>query len=208
MSHQRWNRQQGNLATGRLSLMAACCFLAAVGLHDAPLGLSPTSSYSDRSTQQAEAYVCPMHSSVRSLHSGRCPICHMALEPIHTEHGVTVGAGAHHDHHPKHGGLLGMVGDYHIELVTRETEFRVYLYDAFTHFLSPDGMNATLTYEEPDASPTMPPTRLTLFPNRKHQYLFTVKPRGFTPVEATVELMVNGESLDVTFPLQTSSSHH
>jgi hypothetical protein len=130
----------------------------------------------------------------------------MALEPVHKEEGITVGAGAHTDHGPQHGGVLGMVGDYHLELIERDTEFRVSLYDAFTKPLSTAGLSGNLVYyaaqRTGDQVQEMSETWLPLKPDPTSTYLVTPKVPGPEPDEVTVMLEFQGEDLETTFPLR------
>lgn len=152
-----------------------------------------------------ETYVCPMHPEVRADQPGRCPKCQMALEPVRKEEGITVGAGAHTDHRSQQGGVLGMVGDYHLELVERDTEFRVYLYDAFTKSLSTDGLSGDLVYsatERTAGQAVASETWLPLKPDPSSTYLVAPKVPGPEPDEVTVKLEFQGEDLETTFPLR------
>lgn len=51
------------------------------------------------------------------------PFARYAFHPGH--------AGAHADHQPRHGGVLGMAGDLHLELVRAEDKLAVYPTDAY-----------------------------------------------------------------------------
>jgi hypothetical protein len=132
----------------------------------------------------------------------------MALEPIRKEEGITVGAGAHTDHGSQQGGVLGMVGDYHLELIERDTEFRVYLYDAFTKPISTGGLSGNLVYyatqrtagQVHEASETWLPLR----PDPTSTYLVAPKVPGPEPDEVTVKLEFQGEDLETTFPLRVT----
>ena len=46
---------------------------------------------------------------------------------------------AHTDHAPRHGGVLGMVGDVHMEIVRRDGAIHVYLSDAHRRPLRAEG---------------------------------------------------------------------
>jgi hypothetical protein len=46
---------------------------------------------------------------------------------------------AHADHEARHGGQLGMVGDYHIELVRQRGEVQVFVSDAWRRPIEPVG---------------------------------------------------------------------
>lgn len=50
-----------------------------------------------------------------------------------------VGGGAHSDHSAHHGGIVGMVGDYHLELVVGTNEVSLYVSDAYRRPLHPRG---------------------------------------------------------------------
>jgi len=47
--------------------------------------------------------------------------------------------GAHMDHEPRHGGQLGMVGDYHLEVVRRQGSVEVFVSDAERNPIVPLG---------------------------------------------------------------------
>ncbi len=57
--------------------------------------------------------------------------CVLASLPfLHFAHFGEHGA-AHADHEPRHGGQLGMVGDYHVEVVRRRGQVQVFVSDAW-----------------------------------------------------------------------------
>ncbi len=151
--------------------------------------------------QHADAalYVCPRHPTIRSLKTGRCPRCHQQLELVRKEDGITVGGGAHHDHRPKHGGMLGMVEDYHLELVETPAEFRVYVYDAFTQPVSTAGVRGTIAMtnhvEGRDATVSFP-----LVPTHLHDCLAVAKSTTPTAPEVTLKIIIDGQALEMTFP--------
>lgn len=157
--------------------------------------------------QVSEAYVCPMHPEVRADQPGRCPKCQMALEPVHKEEGMTVGAGAHQDHGSKRGGILSMIGDYHIELVERDTEYHLYLYDAFTEPLSSKDVSGKLVHlatEQTAGQAEVSETWLPLIADPTHTYLVAAKVPGPQPEEVTVLLQLNGEEHEITLPLRVT----
>jgi len=63
---------------------------------------------------------------------------------------------AHSDHGAQHGGVLGMVGDLHLEVVRRDGHVEIYLSDAYRRPLAAargeiafdDGSTAALVWEE------------------------------------------------------------
>ena len=191
----------------RLTILTLAVFVLVGAALEAPPALQKAIPQS----QSAVYYVCPHHPAIRSAHVGRCPQCHQQLELVRQENGVTVGAGAHHDHRPKHGGMLGMVGDYHLELVETPTDFLVYVYDAFTQPVSTAHLSGAIILTE-HIEPTLSPVRLSLLADRAHQCLMATKPTAtLTASEATVVIALGGETLDMTFPrprrvLQQSSS--
>ncbi len=151
--------------------------------------------------QAPETYVCPMHPEVRADQPGRCSKCQMLLEPIRKEARITVGAGAHTDHESKSGGMLTMVGDYHIELVEKDGVFQVYLYDAFTKPMTVAGLtNGTLTYQDPTKPQGTEPVTLPLVPNETNEFLMVTRPPGIEPEEVTVRLPYGDETFEMTFP--------
>src|SRR5262249_1388397 len=127
-----------------------------------------------KETQQAPAtaekvYECPMHPDVRQSTPGKCPKCGMQLLEVvpaapasgrdgHSGHGYAGSdAGPPTDHSPKHGGMLGMQGDRHVELVERRGgEIEVYVYDAWTRPIDLKGASGTVTLEMPPSSPPNP----------------------------------------------------
>ncbi len=64
------------------------------------------------------------------------------------------GGAAHADHAPHHGGVLGMVGDVHLEVVRRDGVIEVYLSDAYRRPLPARG--GRLVFED---GPTVPLVR-------------------------------------------------
>jgi hypothetical protein len=46
---------------------------------------------------------------------------------------------AHADHAPRHGGILGMVGDHHLEVVRRDGSVEVYVTDAYRRPIAASG---------------------------------------------------------------------
>lgn len=61
---------------------------------------------------------------------------------------------AHADHTPRHGGLLGMVGDVHLELVRRPEGYAVYVTDARRRPIRP--RNGTLAFDDRPAVALQP----------------------------------------------------
>ncbi len=145
------------------------------------------------------AFVCPMKcAGSESDKPGKCPKCGMNLvekkaEP-HSE------AEPHRDHTAKNGGVFGMQGDYHYELVERDSEFRVYVYDAYTKPISVKGLKGSVEVEEqPGQIKTLP-----LASTANDSYLATPKPKGLDSAEATLALDLPGEKLKITLPLRVT----
>ena len=57
------------------------------------------------------------------------PFLHYATGGGHT--------GPHENHAARHGGQLGMVGDYHLEVVRRDGRIEVFVSDAYRHPVAP-----------------------------------------------------------------------
>lgn len=107
---------------------------------------------------------------------------------------------SHGDHAAKHGGVLGMQGDYHYELVDYGNEFRVYLYDAFTKPMQVKGAKGSI---EVEAQPGKT-TTLNLAAAADGSHLFALKPKGIDPDEVTLSLNLPGEEIVITLLLRTT----
>ncbi len=143
-------------------------------------------------SEHGPMYVCTMCPDVASDKPGKCPKCGMDLKPR--------AEAPHQDHDAEHGGVFGMVSDYHLELVERDGQVRVYLYDAYTKPLSVAGLQGTLEFEES----TDKTTSLLLTPSADNGYLTARLPAGAGPADLTVKLPFRGERLLMTFPLQVT----
>ena len=62
-----------------------------------------------------------------------------------------------HDHAPRHGGVVGMSGTRHVEVVLSAHALRVYLSDLHRAPMSLDGVSGTATFRDA-ASPQTPRT--------------------------------------------------
>lgn len=109
---------------------------------------------------------------------------------------------SHGDHAAKQGGILGMQGDYHYELVERGNEFRIYLYDAFTKPMPARNAKGSIDVEAQSGKTTT----LKLAPAMDGTYLFALKPKGIDPDEVTLSLNLPGEEIVITLLLRTTLS--
>ncbi len=174
-----------------IQVISACFFL-----------VSPPFIYADRppTPEEIDTYACPMHPYMR-VKASHCPKCNMRMIPLYTENGMTFGAGAHQDHEQKHGGLLTMTGDYHLEFLELENEMHVYLYDAFTKPLSVDGVTGEIHYlfdrESGRYSEAVP-----LVADTQQGFLAAKKPPKTQPWEVSVIVAYKGVQLQVNCPLR------
>ncbi len=109
---------------------------------------------------------------------------------------------SHGDHAARQGGILGMQGDYHYELVDRSNEFRIYLYDAFTKPMPVKAAKGSVEVEGQSGKTIT----LTLVPAADGTYLFALKPKGIDPDEVTLSLNLPGEEIVITLLLRTTLS--
>jgi hypothetical protein len=171
--------------------------------------------------ERAEAqriYECPMHPEVRQAQPGDCPKCGMDLLEVvspsqdarpgdHAGHHHEGGAAAHSDHNPKHGGMLGMQGDYHLELVARHGgDIEVHLYDAYTKPMSISGAKGTVTLELPESEGRTPTTTVPLEVDASSSALVGRSPDADRAVLATVDVTLPDTVLSMSFPLSSTLS--
>jgi len=169
--------------------------------HEKKGGHDHHSSLEDQ--HMGQAYTCPMCAGVSSDKPGKCPKCGMdlvakAAEPHSHDGHEAHGEKAHADHDAKHGGVFGMQGDYHYELVERDNEFRVYVYDAYTKPISVKGLTGAVEIEQQPGKPVS----LPLSSAANDTYLATPIPKGADPVEVTLALDLPSEKLKITLPLR------
>ena len=101
-----------------------------------------------------------------------------------------------HDHTPHHGGVVGMVGDRHVEaLALADGTLRIYLTDRWRKPLSLERVGGTVTIETGD-TPTMLPLRKSVDSLEAR----TAAPTSVT-VEARIDLLVDDAPLSVEFLL-------
>jgi hypothetical protein len=153
-----------------------------------------------------------MHPEVREAsNSSKCPHCGMSLVSASSERATAarhqpttddhpVKGKPHMDHHPRHGGLFGMDGDHHLELVVKKDgRMEVYVYDAWTDPLNVSNGRANVFLEIPGRSrqlrvPLRPLASGTAFSGRSE-----AAPRA---VSATIKVTLDKALLSMTFPLQ------
>ncbi len=182
-----------------------------VGLVLLSAGACNRGADSSKAEQQAAAgnYSCPMHPEVKQAGPGQCPKCGMALTQSAATHGPDAGhAGSqpHGDHNPKHGGLFGMQGDHHVELVTRPGGMiEVYLYDAYTKPLAIENVQASLVLDMP-ASETHPAREISvpLTKAANGEALTGQSTEVESARSATVNAKLSNVVISMTFPLQIS----
>lgn len=158
----------------------------------------------------AANYSCPMHPEVTQAGPGKCPKCGMALKQGasagdhgHADHGES-SAQAHADHSPKHGGLFGMQGDHHVELVVRPGgAIEVYLYDAYTKPLALEGVQADVRLEM-QATEKSPAREISVPLARNGEAMTGQSPEAEQAHSATVNVKLSDASFSMTFPLQVS----
>jgi hypothetical protein len=156
-----------------------------------------------------------MHPEVlEASDSRKCPHCGMSLVSLSSERAAAahdqkmtedhaVKGKPHMDHHPRHGGLFGMDGDHHLELVVKKDgRIEVYVYDAWTDPLNVSKGRANVLLEIPGRSrqllvPLKPLASGTAFSGRSE-----AAPRA---VSATIKVTLDKELLSMTFPLQKPS---
>jgi hypothetical protein len=172
-----------------------------------------TSAGSSAASTAGKMYDCPMHPEVVQSTPGKCPKCGMSLVEVkttpagdhdHADHDHDYGPGArpHADHNPKHGGMLGMQGDYHVEIVARHGgDLQVYIYDAYTQPLAVTGGTGRIRLEMPDGAgevsvPLSTDAGATRFEGNS--------PDADRAVAATIEVTLPDTSLSMSFPLQAT----
>lgn len=158
-------------------------------------------AHSDQSLMNFVAKTAESHD--HGGHGNDVPTGHDAKQDDHSKEAHTGHKDdSHGDHGAKQGGVLGMQGDYHYELVDRGSEFRVYLYDAYTKPMSVKGIKGSVEIEGQSDKPIT----LTLAPAADGTYLFALKPKGIDPDEVTLSLNLPGEELMITLLLRTTLS--
>lgn len=106
----------------------------------------------------------------------------------------------HMDHTPRHGGLVLMQGDYHIEVVPRpDGEYRLYLSDAFRRPLPGTRMNGRVLVRLPGARDVATP----LLPGPDDEYFVARGPRPVHgEVVVTVDVHVGDMPWSIEVPFQ------
>lgn len=102
-----------------------------------------------------------------------------------------------HHHDPRHGGQLGMVGTYHIELARPiPGEYQVFLSDMMRGPISPDLAKDAFLILDPDGDA---PERLALRPDAYETHLTTSGKKEAKG--ARIELQLGGKPLSIEFLL-------
>jgi len=162
---------------------------------------SPERSSSSTQTVQAKIYDCPMHPEVRQATPGTCPKCGMTLVEVVEGTGNPVAdppdEKPHADHSARHGGLFGMQGNYHLELVRSGSTLEVYVYDAFTQALDIPGGRATVTLEFPGEEKL----RVNLNPGPSKGLFVGASSKASQAISATIDVALADTALNMTFPL-------
>lgn len=108
-----------------------------------------------------------------------------------------------HDHTPRHGGVVGMSGTRHVEVVLTARVIRVYLSDLHRVPLSLDGVSGTATLRDA-ASPQTPRTVKLV---RQGSALEAPLPRLDGPnVEARVDLATGADPVLIEFTLPVAAA--
>ena len=135
------------------------------------------------------SFSCPLHPDVAGARTNTCDLCGAALWP---RDDLFQGS-----HQPRHGGILTRAGNYHIELVQRERDFDVYVYDAEAKPVPVADWRGTIAFEEPPDA--VQPLAWTSVAGER---LTARLPAGPEPSEAMVNLESGKEELAMFFPLR------
>ena len=173
---------------------------------------SSTGGAATQTAASGTLYDCPMHPEVTSSAPGKCPKCGMALvkvvPPASGGHDHKSGdhshdpARPHADHNPKHGGMLGMQGDYHLELVAHHGgDIEVYVYDAYTQPLKVDKGKGTVRLEMPEGEKEL---AVPIDPSADASALHGHSGAADRALSATIDLTLPDTTLSMTFPLQAT----
>jgi Heavy metal binding domain len=136
---------------------------------------------------QEVSFVCPMHSEVREIEPGSCPICRMALVS-------STSSRPHQDHNPKHGGIFFMAPDawHHLEgTYPEDGYFRVHVYDNFSQPLSAKAFKGRVVLKEtfdPVSRETKELLAYPLLPSRDGSHLEARVPSGSLPLELAAKI--------------------
>jgi hypothetical protein len=104
---------------------------------------------------------------------------------------------AHADHDPRHGGVLTMEGDYHVEIVVGDDgNVDLYVSDAVRAEIAPSMIQGTLTLESPGKKAEKQVLMLT--PNAAKRSLSTKGPPPREKTEYTWDLRIGSERLLMT----------
>jgi hypothetical protein len=192
-----------------VSALVVLFTLSACGKQD-----SANETAANQAASAAVVYDCPMHPEVTQSTPGKCPKCGMTLvevkpatlaahehapgEPAH-DHGAS--PAPHSDHNPKHGGMLGMQGDYHLELVARHGgDLDVYLYDAYTRPIAVSG-NGQVRLEMPGGAPEV---TVPIRPLADAAAFHGHSEAADEALSATIDVTHADTTLSMSFPLQAT----
>ena len=141
-----------------------------------------------------------IHLAARQYEQNR--LVDVSKEPAPDEAALKGKEHAHSDHESKRGGVLMMLGDYHIEGVQVEDTFRVYFFNEYTRPIPAVKITGKLVLPLPpgakpdDAEPTLP-----LQLSEDGLYLFAKRPANYPDDYLTVRLLIENKETPFGFPI-------
>jgi hypothetical protein len=133
-----------------------------------------------KSAKERKTYICPMKCEKDKVYPapGKCPVCSMSTVE-YKENQIE-----HADHTAKHGGTFFMAADnwHHLEgVMASPSEFRLYIYDNFTHPTSAKDYEGTAEIVRQDAKGNDfgAPVTLSLTPSPDGAYLKAALPAEY-----------------------------